>query len=151
MQFWQILYYAHSGFRWIVMVAAVVALIYMIYGLITRRAYDRSASLVMTIFVRCIEIQLLLGIVLIILYAIALGTFLPSWWGHLILMTIAVIVAHMYQGFKKRPDSARYVVGIVSIVATIVLVILGVMALGGSRWGMPVVPETSAIITSNIY
>ncbi|MBE2183099.1 MAG: hypothetical protein IAE89_06720 [Anaerolineae bacterium] len=146
MQFWQILDYAHSGFRWIVMLAAVVALVYMIYGLVTRRAYDRRAGLVMTIFVRCIEIQWLLGLILIVLKAIALGGFLPAWWGHLILMTVAVVVAHMYMGFKRRPDNIRYVIGLVAIIAVLVLIILGVMALGGSRWGMPTAPETAALI-----
>lgn len=150
MEFWQIVFYLHSGVRWIVMLAAVVALIYMIFGLVTRRAYDRNASLLMVIFVRSIEIQWLVGLVLLILYAIALGSFLPAWWGHLILMTIAVVVAHMFMGFKRRPDSARYVVGIVAIVATLVLVILGVMALGGSRWGAPAI-STSSAITTTLY
>lgn len=126
------LFYAHSGIRWIVILAAIVAIGYFVFGLLTKRAYDRPAGLLLTVFVRSMEIQWLLGLIVLVVQGLDNAT--PAKWTHLGIMTVALVIAHAYMAFRKRPDNVRYVGGLGVIAVTLVAVVIGVSSLGGNRW-----------------
>jgi uncharacterized membrane protein SirB2 len=127
-----ILFAAHSGLRWLVVLAAVLAIVYFVFGLLTKRSYDRPAGLLMTVFVRSMELQWALGLVLIVVQG--LGNATSAQWTHLGIMTVAVIIVHAYMAFRRRPDSVKYAGGLGVIAATLIAVVIGVSALGGNRW-----------------
>lgn len=129
MSFAQILQEAHSGVRWLVVLGTVVALVWMLLGIIQSKAYDAQAKRVMMIFTRLIEIQWLLGLILFITVGIRDGFSVGFRWEHLAIMTIAVAVPHMTAMFKKRPDAVQYRAGLALVLVTLALVFIGVSRL----------------------
>lgn len=147
MDLFAVLLAAHSGVRWLLMVAAVVALLMMIVGLAANRAYGRGSSLPLTIFVRLTELQWVLGVIALIAYAAQTSGALQHYhWAHLVLMTIAVVTAHLYMGFRRRDDRARHLGGLLAIVVTVIVVLIGVSVLPGNRWDFSTRGDASAII-----
>lgn len=122
-----ILYYAHSGVRWLVVAVTVLALAWLLLGLLQRRPYAQTTHRLMTAFSSLVGLQWLLGLLLFLVYALPI---LQGYhWLHLIIMTLALVAAHMYIPFKKRDDMLRYRMGIAIIVITLLLVIVGVLVL----------------------
>ena len=82
------LYHAHSGLRYLVLLAALVAIVALAYALATGRA-SRATRVLPAIFTGLLDLQVLLGIALVI------GGLMPDIVvGHLVMMVIALIVAH---------------------------------------------------------
>ena len=116
----------HSGLRWLVMLSTLIALVWLSFGLVRKRAYDKRTHQVMVVFSSLIGLQWIIGIV----FLIVLGVFDEGYiWEHLTTMTIALAVAHMYLPFKRRPDKLRYQVGLAVLVGVAVLVFIGVARL----------------------
>ncbi len=138
------LYYAHSGLRWLVVLAVLVALGFMIFSLMTRREQDRVTRLVMLVFSSLVGLQWVLGM----LYYVVVGSSLNNWnlrnqATHAAIMTGAVIVAHLYLPFRRRASNPVYYAASIGVVLlTTIFIVWGVAALlpGGGvfpadRWG----------------
>ena len=124
-----ILFYAHSGVRWLVVLATVVALVAVIIGLAQKRPYEAFARRFMLIFSSLVGVQWALGILVMLVLGVPEGT--TYRWEHAVIMTLALVAAHMYLPAKRQPDSRRYVISIVVILVTLVLVFVGVARLPG--------------------
>lgn len=123
---------AHSGWRWIVMLATVVALVWMLLGLVQQRAYDQTARRIMLFFSISIDIQFLIGIILLLIRISEVG--LQSIYiEHSVIMLVAVAVAHLPARWKNAADSIRYRNSLIAVIAVLVLVYIGVARVGG--WG----------------
>jgi len=123
--FENILYQAHSGVRWLVVLATIVALVALIIGMVQKRPYEAFAKRFMFIFARAIEVQWLLGLLLIVV----LGQWAPYQIEHAVTLTIAVVAAHLDMPFRRQADSRRYYAAIGAILVTLVLVYIGVARL----------------------
>lgn len=125
------LLHAHSGVRYLVLLAAVAAILYLAYGLAARRAFDKAARVLYSIFVGLLDLQVLLGIALLAVYA-ANGRFYGALIGHIVLMLVAAVVAHGVSGVAKSRTEARqqYSVRLVGVVIALILIALGVAAIG---------------------
>jgi heme A synthase len=125
------LYQAHSGLRYLVLLAAVAAVIALVYALATRRA-GRSARVLPAVFTGLLDLQVLLGLSLVI------GGVMPDIVvGHLAMMVIALVVAHGASIAGRRANSERreLVIRLVGIVLALLLIVGGIMALGRSVLG----------------
>jgi hypothetical protein len=125
------LLHAHSGVRYLVLLAALVALLYFAYGVAARRAIDKAGRVINSIFVGLLDLQVLLGIALLAVYA-ANGRFYGALIGHIVVMLAAVAVAHGASVLAKSRGDARqqYSVRLVGVVITLILIALGVAAIG---------------------
>jgi predicted MFS family arabinose efflux permease len=120
---------AHSGIRWLVVVATLVALVWLAYGLLRSRAYDKTTQRVMTVFSSLVGAQWLLGIILfVVLGGYSMDTF-GYRYEHAGTMSLVLVAAHIHMMLKKREDRVRYIGGLISIVAAIILVYAGVARL----------------------
>lgn len=129
-------FFLHSGFRWLAVLAIVVAFLWLLVGMLRGREYDRMTHRIMVIFSSMVGLQWVLGILVLLFYAFPLAGGAQGYhWVHLIIMTIAVAAAHMHISLKSRPDSVRYRGGLAIIIATLALIIIGVAVLPGLRWG----------------
>lgn len=126
-----ILYYAHSGLRYLVLLAALAALIALAYGVATGRAL-RTARTLSTIFAGVLDLQVLLGIGLIMG-----GMFPDEVTGHLLLMIFAVVVTHAAFIIGQYSSSERRELGIRlgGIALTVILIVGGIMVIGRSVMG----------------
>lgn len=125
------LYHAHSGLRYLVLLAALAALVALAYALATGRA-GRAARVLPAVFTGLLDLQVLLGIALVI------GGLMPDIVvGHLVMMVIALIVAHGASILAGRTADERraLTIRLVGIILALVIIIGGIMALGRSVFG----------------
>lgn len=120
------LYNLHSGVRWLVVLATIIALIYLLLGVVQRRPYDQLARRIMIAFSGLITLQWVIGLILFIV----LGGFDVGYrWEHAVTMTLAVAASHMHNMFKNRPDTVRYRSTLILVLVTLALVYIGVARL----------------------
>ena len=126
-----ILYHAHSGLRYLVLLAALAALVSLAYALAMGRM-DRSARVLPIAFTGLLDLQVLLGIGLVIG-----GVFPDAAVGHLVMMVLALVVTHGASVLAKRASTERreMTFRLVGIVLALLLIAGGIMALGRSVLG----------------
>ena len=132
-----ILRFLHSWVRWIVVVIALIDLVYFAIGWLQSRNYDQIARRMMMAFSMSISIQWLIGLIYLIALGSETGFGVRFYWEHAVTMTIAVFVANVPSILRRRPltDKQRYLVNVGSIIAVIILVIIGISALPEAiRW-----------------
>ena len=97
------LFYAHSGLRYLVLLAGVVCLGYSLFAVLTRRPYDRAIRRVAATFAGLLHLQVLLGFVLLVS-----GRFYPALVGHIFMMLFAAAAAQIpLSVLRRRPPEAR--------------------------------------------
>jgi heme A synthase len=125
------LFHAHSGLRYLVLLAAVVAIVALAYALTTGRGV-RPAQWLATTFTALLDLQIVLGIALVFG-----GLFPDAVVGHLALMLLAAVVVHGSSIIGNRSSSDRRELGIrlAGIVVALALIVGGIMAIGRSVLG----------------
>jgi hypothetical protein len=125
------LYHAHSGLRYLVLLAGVVALIAFVYGLITRRPV-RGASGYTAAFTGLLDLQLLLGFGLFFG-----GIVYDALMGHMVMMILAAIAANGAAILAPRATNERQelVMRIAGVVVALLCIVFGIMAIGRSVLG----------------
>jgi heme A synthase len=120
------LYLAHSGLRYLVLLAAVAALIALAHAFVTGRSL-KIARAAATTFAVLLSVQILLGIGLVMG-----GLFSDSIVGHLVLMVLATVTAHGAALIAQRASSDRreLVVRVAGIALTVALIAAGIFAIG---------------------
>ena len=118
---------AHSGARYLVLILGIVVLAYAGYGMATGRPYDKTMRIIATSFTMSLDLTLLFGL----MYLLS-GTFYPQLAGHIVMMVLAVAVAHVVSVVvRKRPLEERtYAPHLVSAIIVLGLVAFGIMAIG---------------------
>ena len=125
------LFFAHSGLRYLVLLAGVVALVYLAYAALARKPEGKGGRIVMSAFVGLLDLQILLGIALV-----AMGDFYPALVGHIITMVIAAVVAHGSSVYAKRSGGGRAdQIRLAGVVITLVLIAVGIHAIGRAVLG----------------
>ena len=125
------LLYAHSGLRYLVLLAGILVIGYASYGLAAKRQYDKTMRILAAAFTGLIDLTVMLG-----LANLFSGSFYPQLGGHIAMMVLAAVVAHVVFGvMKRRPPEERTFAP--HIVGT--LVVLGMIASGIIAIGRPIV------------
>jgi hypothetical protein len=121
------LFWLHSSIRYLVLLAAVVALVVAALGMTRAGAgRERPERISMAVFVGLLDLQVLLGLVLLVLFP-----FYPALIGHIVMMALAAVAAHVGSVMARRREPARSAapVRLVTVVIALVLVIGGIMAI----------------------
>ncbi len=120
-------YYAHSGLRYLVLLSALAAIVVLIRGRAGNRPYDRAARLTTGIFTGTLHLQFALGILLVVL-----GRWYPAVMGHLIMNTLGVATATVLVGWARREKDARrgYTYALTGVVVSLLLLVAGIAAIG---------------------
>lgn len=121
------LYHAHSGVRYLVLLVALVALLMFLHGYLTRRPAGRGDRMVMALFTGVLDLQILLGVGLIVA-----GIFYGALMGHLMMMLLAAVAAHAAGVMARKSSSPRRTHGIrlAGVALALLLIVGGVMAIG---------------------
>ena len=120
-----IVFYAHSGIRYLVLLVAVAALAYLLFGLATRRDFDKLAGALTGAYVGLLDLQVLIGVVLYLLFPSR-----PALIGHAVMMLAAVTVGHVANIMNKRREQKSYGVAFGGVAVSLLLVVGGIMAIG---------------------
>ena len=126
-----ILYHAHSGLRYLVLLAALAALVALAYGLATGRAV-RAAQRLSTTFTGLLDLQILLGL------GLAFGGIFPdAVIGHLVCMVLAAAATHGSSIVGRRSSSERseLAIRLGGIAVALLLIVVGIIAIGRGVFG----------------
>lgn len=117
---------AHSGLRYLVLLALVVALVTFLAGWLRKKPFVRPAPLLLSVVVGLVDLQALLGLVLYFG-----GRTAPGIVGHLALMVSAAVALHLVAAVnRRRPQPTRYGLPLVGVVLAAVLILLGILSIG---------------------
>jgi len=118
----------HGEIRWLVALAAVAVLVRFAYGLAAKKQYAGLDRGLMAGFTGLLDLNLVLGLVLIV----GLGGLTGPRIEHGVTMLLAVAAAHSSAAWKRSPDSAKkYRNNIIVIVVAVLLVGVAVFRLRG--------------------
>ena len=126
-----ILFQANSGLRFLVLLVGAVALLVLLSALGTGRAARATRGLTAA-FVGLLDLQVLLGLALVLA-----GIWYGALMGHLVLMVVALVVAHVASIRARRSTDARraIVMRLVAVAVPLALIVGGIMAIGRSVFG----------------
>lgn len=122
-----LLFHAHSGLRFLVLLAAVVALVVQALGVFGRKPYGKPSRISMAAFTGLLDLQILLGVAMVVL-----GCFYSALIGHLMMMILAAVAAHGCKVFAGKQADARraHAVSLVGVVLALGLIAGGISAIG---------------------
>lgn len=125
----EIIFQAHSGLRYMVLLLAAIAIGYHAFGLATRRPVDAGARITRGAYLGTLDVQILLGLVLM-----AMGIYYGALIGHLVMMLLAAAAGHIGGAVGRKATEPRryYTVVLTGLVVSLVLIILGISAIGRS-------------------
>lgn len=130
-QIYVILFQAHSGIRYLVLLAGVIAVGYAIYGMATRQAWNNFANQIAAVFAGVTRINLLIGIILWIWKLVQFGwALLGISFGilHPLLMIAALGVMEALNARRNRQtvDSDKWRLLLMGTGIPLILIALGV-------------------------
>ena len=126
------LFYAHSGVRYLVLLVGAIALVHATARLIMRQPYDRPMLALASAFAGLTHLQILLGVALLFT-----DRFYPALTGHIVLMVFAAVVAQAVPSVmrRRRPQQRSFAPHIVSIAVALALITAGILAIGRAPLG----------------
>lgn len=118
---------AHSGLRYLILLAGVLTVLYAAYGMATRRAYDKRMRILASSFAGTLHLQILLGLAVLLS-----GRFQPALIGHIFMMLFAAVAAQVPSAvMRRRPEEEKsYAPHLVGALVALALIVGGVMAIG---------------------
>jgi len=121
------LLHAHSGLRYLVLLAGVAALIYSLYAVLTRRPYDRGVRVTAATFAGLLHLQILLGF-----FIVVSGRFSAQLIGHIFMMLLAAAAAQVpLSVLRRRPAEERTPMPhLVGTVIALLMIWGGVLSIG---------------------
>ena len=121
------LLHAHSGFRYLVLLMGIAVIAYAAYGLATKAEYGKQMRVLSAIFTGVIDLTVLLGFVMLFT-----GMFYPQLGGHIVMMILAAVIAHVVHGVMKRrpPEAQTFAPHIVGTLVVLACIVAGIMAIG---------------------
>ena len=118
---------AHSGFRYLVLLLGIAVIAYAAYGMATKRPYDKRMRILASSFTGVLDLTVLLGIA-----HLFTSRFYPQLGGHIVMMVLAVAVAHIVSVVVRRrpPEQRTYAPHLVSALIVLAIVAIGIVAIG---------------------
>lgn len=120
-----ILFQAHSGLRYLVLLVGVAAVSYFLSGLATKRPVDKGVRILGAAFTGLLDLQVVLGISMV-----ALGRFYPQLIGHIVMMLLAVVETHVLLVVNRKRSNPGYLLPLIAVALALALIAGGVMAIG---------------------
>lgn len=123
----QMLFYAHSGVRYLVLLSGVVAVAYLAQATARREPFGKASRAVMSAFTGFLDLQVLLGLLLL-----TVVPFYGALAGHLVLMLAAALVGHAVTiaNRNRPPERQSNALLLAGALTTVVLIVLGILAIG---------------------
>lgn len=127
----------HGEIRWLIALVAVIAIVKFAVGWLRRSNYDERIDRgLMTGFTVLMDINVTLGIILIVTLGVT-QSFWPGYrFEHALTMIIAAVIAHTSIAWRNSPDDTKkYRNNLLAVLGALLFVFIGVMRLrGGWIW-----------------
>jgi heme A synthase len=121
------LYLAHSGLRYLVLLAGLIAVVYFAAAFFSRRPDEKAGRILMSVFVGVLDLQIVLGLLLVIG-----GIYYPMVIGHIAMMLLAAAAAHVYAVRAKRASvpATAHRFRLIGTLLALGLIAAGISAIG---------------------
>lgn len=137
----QIIFTLHSLWRWVVLLAALAAIIKALLGWFGKGNWTDLDNRLGLVFTIAFDIQLLLG--LIVYIGTFTGTHMQRWYDlsiarlsgeHVALMFIALVIAHIARSRARKAEAAvsKHRTAAIGFVISLILVVVGMPTWGFS-------------------
>ncbi len=119
--------YAHSGLRYLVLLAGILVVAYAAHGLATKKDYDGTMKILAAAFTGLLDLTVLLGVA-----TLFTNSFYPQLGGHIVMMLLAAVLAHVVYGVMKRrpPERRTYGPHVVGTLIVLAIIATGILAIG---------------------
>ena len=127
----RMLFFAHSGLRYLVLVVGLGALAYFAYAAATGKGSDRAEKVLGSAFVGLLDLQGLIGIGMV-----ALGLYYSALLGHIFMMIAAAVIAHVAMAMaRSAPPEKAVKLRLAGVLVALILIVGGIMAIGRPIFG----------------
>ena len=127
-----ILLMIHSILRWVILLVAVIAIVVFLVSWLRRSQLQGVDRGLMSGFSGLMDLQATLGIVLLVWSGLA-GVGFPRYrLEHSLIMILAAVVAHLSARSKNAEEPIRYRNYFLIILASLLLVLIGISVLPGA-------------------
>ncbi len=126
------IFQAHSGLRYLALLAGVSVLLWGGRALVTKRGHDDTLYNLAGTYRLLMDLTLFLGVALLFT-----GRFYPAVGTHLVVMIFATVIAHVVPLVmrKREPEERTVVPYLVATAISLAMVIVGTVMLGRSPLG----------------
>lgn len=127
------LFYAHSGLRFLVLLAAVIAVAVLLWGWSARRPFEGQSRAVTAVFTGVLDLQVTLGILLVLF-----RPWYDALMGHLVMMIAAAMAAHGLTVYaRKQTDPRRmHMISLIGVALALLLIVGGIMSIRDNPFQM---------------
>jgi hypothetical protein len=122
----------HSILRWIILLVAVIAIVKFALGWLQGSAFKAMDRGLMSGFSGLMDLQVTLGIIYFLWNGFADEGFPAFRIEHAVTMIIAAVVAHLSARWKNADDKTRFRNNLFTIIAALILVMIGLTFLVGA-------------------
>lgn len=127
------LFQAHSGVRFLVLLAGVVAIVICAIGAAQKKPFGTAARIACSAFVGMMHLQVLIGLGVVIS-----GVWYAALSGHVLLMCVATVLAQVLVVRNRKLPTPGYRLPLIGIGGALALIVVGILAIGRSPLGMTV-------------
>lgn len=122
------LWWAHSLLRYLILAAGTAVVAWGAYRAGAKKPYEKPMRVLAAAYAGLLDAQIAVGFFLLV----SDRYFLPGLAGHIFLMVFAAVAAHVPNSVMKRraPEERTHLPHVVATLASLVLVVVGVVALG---------------------
>lgn len=120
------LFQAHSGIRYLVLIAGLVALLMALVGMANRKPVP-SLRVMLSAFTGLLDLQVLLGAVLVVG-----GLFYKALIGHMVMMVLAAVIAHVGAAKAKQQTDGMQALRtrFITVFISLILIVGGITSIG---------------------
>jgi hypothetical protein len=118
----------HSLVRWFVVALLIITLVRLLAVWLGNREYSRLDGTLMKVFSGFFDLQVLIGIILLIVWASTNGM-IRQIYEHVTMMALAAVAVHITAKWKKSPGQVRARNTAIMLLIAAVLIVVGVMRL----------------------
>lgn len=125
---------AHSGWRYVVLIALIVTIVKFLVGWLTSSKWSNFDTTLNRVTPIVIDVQWLLGIIVWIVGSWWQNSNATLAWEHPVLMTVAVLVVHFFVVRARKADSdrSRYATSLLGYLVGALIIAYGISrAVGG--------------------
>jgi hypothetical protein len=121
----------HSGVRWLVLLAAVLAILKFVWGWWRGSAFTGFDRALTAAYSGLIDLQALLGTIFFFWSGYAGDGFPRFRFEHAFAMLLALIAVHLPARWKKAEDKIRFRNTLFAVLASVVFILAGIATLPG--------------------
>lgn len=126
-----ILLHAHSGIRWLILLAALIALGFFAYAWLGKKQNKKLSRILPAAYSGLLDAQVLLGLIYMFLLA-ARGAGFPRFrLEHMAVLILAAIAAHLPSRWRKKGSKNFKRNTFLAILASLALIYIGISLLPG--------------------